>query len=97
MIQRDTMVHGAIHLKRPEARDPILSRTNFFSSTGVHLQDCRRKWLSLAFVLWAKAHSLSMVFCLGWDSTSLQELNAELEVLKQLVVELARRDELIDI
>ena len=63
----------------------------FFPSTGAHYTPARQKWLSVALVLWAKAHSLSMVLCLGWNSPSLQVLNAELEAQKQLVVELARR------
>ena len=62
-----------------------------FFSKRVHYTPARQKWLSVALVLWAKAHSLSMVLCLGWNSPSLQVLNAELEAQKQLVVELARR------
>ena len=63
----------------------------FFPSKGAHYTPARQRWLSVALVLWAKAHSLSMVLCLGWNSPSLQVLNAELEAQKQLVVELARR------
>ena len=63
----------------------------FFSSKGAHYTPARQTWLSVALVLWAKAHSLSMVLCLGWNCRSLQVLNAELEAQKELVVELARR------
>ena len=63
----------------------------FFSSKGAHYTPTRQRWLTVALVLWANAHSLSMVLCLGWNSLSLRVLNAELEAQKQLVVELARR------
>ena len=63
----------------------------FFPSKGAHYTPARQKWLSVALVLWAKAHSLSMVLCLGWNSPSLQVLNAELEAQKRLVVELEFR------
>ena len=63
----------------------------FFPSEGAHYTPARQKWLSVAIVLWAKAHSLSMVLCLGWNSPSLHVLNAELEAQKQLVVELEFR------
>ena len=61
-----------------------------FFSKGVHVTPARQKWLSVALVLWAKAHSLSMVLCLGWNSPSLQVLNAELEYQKQLILKLAQ-------
>ena len=67
---------------------------NFFSTKGAHYTPARQKWLSVALVLWAKAHSLSMVLCLGWNSPSLHVLNAELEAQKQLVVELEFRAKL---
>ena len=63
----------------------------FFPSNGAHDITARRNWLSVAVVLWANANRLSMVLCLGWNSPSLQVLNAELEAQQQLVVELARR------
>ena len=66
----------------------------FFSSKGVHLTTARRKWLSAALVLRAKALGLSMILCLGWNCRSLQVLNVELEAQKQLVVELMRRCQL---
>ena len=70
------------------------SDDRFFSSTGAHYSPARQEWLIVALVLRAKAHRVSMVLCLGWNSQSLHELNAELEVqnkLVQLVIELARR------
>jgi len=65
--------------------------SGFFPPKGAHYTPAHQKWLSVAFVLWAKAHELSMILCLGWDCSSLQVLNAELEAQGQLVFELARR------
>ena len=47
-----------------------------------------KQWLIVAIMAWAKANNLSMIFCLGWNSKSLQILNDELEAQRQLVVEL---------
>ena len=66
------------------------------SFAGVYIP-AHQNWLSVAFVLWANAHRLSMVLCLGWNSPTLQVLNAELEAQKQLVVELARRADQLEI
>ena len=63
----------------------------FFPTKGAHYTLARQKWLSVAIVLWANNHSLSMVLCLGWISGSLHELNDVLEAQKQLVVELTHR------
>ena len=62
---------------------------NFFPKKGIHYTLARQKWLSIAIILWAKAHNLSLVLCLGWNSKCLKALEEELEAQKRLVQQLA--------
>ena len=64
---------------------------SFFPPRGAHYTLPRQTWLSVAVVLWAIRHNLSMVLCLGWNCKNGQALDAELVAQEQLVVELARR------